>query len=80
MLTTNAIGKRTAIFACAAYVGTMISGYLQSAALATLDGRHGIAGWRWYVARHARRRIPPNIYLLSRWVLISETCRQDFHH
>ncbi|KAK6084032.1 Pantothenate transporter liz1-like protein 13 [Seiridium cupressi] len=41
------LGKRTAIFACAAYVGTMISGYLQSAALATLDGRHGIAGWRW---------------------------------
>ncbi|KAH8658249.1 MFS general substrate transporter [Xylariales sp. PMI_506] len=40
------LGKRTAIFACAAYVGTMISGYLQSAALATLEGRNGIAGWR----------------------------------
>ncbi|EPE04002.1 mfs general substrate transporter [Ophiostoma piceae UAMH 11346] len=43
----NEIGKRTAIFACAAYVGTMISGYLQSAAIATLDGKNGLEGWRW---------------------------------
>ncbi|ORY68561.1 MFS general substrate transporter [Pseudomassariella vexata] len=41
------IGKRTAIFACAAYVGTMISGYLQSAVLAGLNGTNGIAAWRW---------------------------------
>ncbi|KAK6841191.1 major facilitator superfamily domain-containing protein [Apiospora arundinis] len=41
------LGKRTAIFACAAYVGTMISGYLQSAVLASLDGKNGISAWRW---------------------------------
>lgn len=41
------LGKRTAIFACAAYVGTMISGYLQSAVLAGLNGTHGLAAWRW---------------------------------
>lgn len=41
------IGKRTAIFACAAYVGTMISGYLQSAVLAGLNGANGLAAWRW---------------------------------
>ncbi|KAI1341452.1 MFS general substrate transporter [Xylariaceae sp. FL0016] len=41
------IGKRTAIFACAAYVGTMISGYIQSGVLASLDGRNGIEAWRW---------------------------------
>lgn len=41
------LGKRTAIFACAAYVGTMVSGYLQSAVLAHLDGVDGIAAWRW---------------------------------
>ncbi|KAJ9142998.1 MFS general substrate transporter [Pleurostoma richardsiae] len=41
------IGKRTAIFACAAYVGTMISGYLQSAVLASLDGKNGLEAWRW---------------------------------
>ncbi|KXJ91513.1 MFS general substrate transporter [Microdochium bolleyi] len=41
------IGKRAAIFATAAYVGTMISGYLQSALLATMNGRHGLTAWRW---------------------------------
>ncbi|KAI9731234.1 MAG: hypothetical protein M1834_005427 [Cirrosporium novae-zelandiae] len=41
------LGKRTAIFSCSAYVGTMISGYLQSAVLSGLNGRHGIAAWRW---------------------------------
>lgn len=41
------LGKRTAIFSCAAYVGTMISGYLQSAVLAGLNGTNGIAAWRW---------------------------------
>jgi MFS transporter, ACS family, pantothenate transporter len=41
------LGKRTAIFACAAYVGTTISGYLHSAVLSGLNGKHGIAAWRW---------------------------------
>jgi MFS transporter, ACS family, pantothenate transporter len=41
------IGKRTAIFACSAYVGTMISGYLQSAMIANMDGRNGLEAWRW---------------------------------
>ncbi|KAH9221928.1 MFS general substrate transporter [Leptodontidium sp. 2 PMI_412] len=41
------LGKRTAIFSCSAYVGTMVSGYLQSAVLKGLNGRHGIAAWRW---------------------------------
>jgi ACS family pantothenate transporter-like MFS transporter len=43
----NKLGKRTAIFSCAAYVGTMISGYLQSAVLAGLNGKHVITAWRW---------------------------------
>ncbi|KAI0482282.1 MFS general substrate transporter [Xylariaceae sp. FL0804] len=41
------IGKRTAIFSCAAYVGTMISGYIQSGVLASLDGHGGLPAWRW---------------------------------
>jgi ACS family pantothenate transporter-like MFS transporter len=41
------IGKRTAIFACAAYVGTMFSGYMQSAMIAGMNGRSGLAAWRW---------------------------------
>lgn len=39
------IGKRTAIFTCSGYLATMVSGYLQSAMIANMDGRHGIAAW-----------------------------------
>jgi hypothetical protein len=39
------LGKRTAIFACAAYVGTMISGYMQSAMIAGMDGTNGLEAW-----------------------------------
>lgn len=41
------LGKRTAIFACSAYVGTMFGGYIQSAVKSSLDGRNGIEAWRW---------------------------------
>ncbi|KAF4310335.1 putative mfs general substrate transporter protein [Botryosphaeria dothidea] len=41
------IGKRTAIFACSAYVGTMVSGYIQSGVQASLGGNLGIEPWRW---------------------------------
>lgn len=40
------LGKRNAIYACVWPLGAMFSGYLQSAAL-SLDGRGGMAGWRW---------------------------------
>ncbi|ORY18979.1 hypothetical protein BCR34DRAFT_259239 [Clohesyomyces aquaticus] len=39
------IGKRTAIFASAAYVGTMVSGYMQSAMIAGMNGRGGLDAW-----------------------------------
>lgn len=39
------IGKRTAIFTCAAYVGTMFSGYMQSAMIAGMNGKSGLAAW-----------------------------------
>ncbi|PBK61934.1 MFS general substrate transporter [Armillaria solidipes] len=41
------ITKRAAIFFVASQVGSMSSGYLQAAVYTTLDGRHGLAGWRW---------------------------------
>lgn len=41
------ITKRTAIFSCAAYVGTAFGGYIQSGVQKSLDGRNGLAAWRW---------------------------------
>lgn len=39
--------RRGAIFFIASQVGQMSSGYIQTGAYDTLDGKFGIAGWRW---------------------------------
>ena len=41
------IGKRTAIFANSAYVGTAFGGYIFSGVLAGMNGYKGMAAWRW---------------------------------
>jgi MFS family permease len=40
-------GKRASIFFASAFVGSMFSGYLQAALYTGMDGRGGLAGWRW---------------------------------
>ncbi|KAB8276199.1 major facilitator superfamily domain-containing protein [Aspergillus minisclerotigenes] len=41
------IGKRAMVFWLAGSIGTLFSGFLQSAAYTNLNGVHGHAGWRW---------------------------------
>ncbi|KIK71363.1 hypothetical protein GYMLUDRAFT_147839, partial [Collybiopsis luxurians FD-317 M1] len=41
------LAKRIAIFHLSGSLGTSFGGYLQAAVYTTLDGVHGIAGWRW---------------------------------
>ncbi|KAK2611575.1 hypothetical protein N8I77_004908 [Diaporthe amygdali] len=41
------LSRRGALFFIASQIGGMSSGYIQSGAHATLDGKHGIEGWRW---------------------------------
>lgn len=41
------IGRRLALFYVAGPLGTMFSGYIQSAAYNNLAGVNGLAGWRW---------------------------------
>ncbi|KAJ5329304.1 hypothetical protein N7452_009694 [Penicillium brevicompactum] len=41
------IGKRAMIFWLAGSVGSLFSGFLQSAAYTNLNGTNGYAGWRW---------------------------------
>ncbi|RFU34101.1 hypothetical protein B7463_g2257, partial [Scytalidium lignicola] len=45
--TKTELAKRIAIFHMTAPLGTAFSGYLQAAVHNNLDGRHGLAGWRW---------------------------------
>ncbi|WVQ85194.1 hypothetical protein IAT38_007359 [Cryptococcus sp. DSM 104549] len=41
------LGKRACLVTAASNGGTMFSGILQGAIQSTLDGRRGMAGWRW---------------------------------
>ncbi|KAJ3882379.1 pantothenate transporter liz1 [Lentinula edodes] len=41
------LAKRIAIFHLSGSLGTSFGGYLQAAVYTTLNGVHGIAGWRW---------------------------------
>ncbi|KAJ4476658.1 pantothenate transporter liz1 [Lentinula aciculospora] len=41
------LAKRIAIFHLSGSLGTSFGGYLQAAVYTTLDGVHGMSGWRW---------------------------------
>ncbi|KAJ5510740.1 hypothetical protein LT330_005567 [Penicillium expansum] len=41
------VTRRVALFFVASPLGTMFAGYLQAAAYTNLEGKHGLAGWRW---------------------------------
>lgn len=45
--TPTELAKRMGFYHSCQSIGSMMSGALQTAMLNTLDGRHGIAGWRW---------------------------------
>ncbi|KAK4161376.1 major facilitator superfamily domain-containing protein [Cladorrhinum sp. PSN259] len=45
--TERELGKRSGIFTASGLAGTMIGGFIQSGIYESMDGRHGLAGWRW---------------------------------
>jgi ACS family pantothenate transporter-like MFS transporter len=45
--TERELGKRSGIFTASGLAGTMIGGFIQSGIYTSMDGRHGLRGWRW---------------------------------
>lgn len=43
----NELTKRSAVFTSSGLIGSIFSGFMQSAIHKNLDGKHGLAGWRW---------------------------------
>ncbi|CDZ97527.1 Permease of the major facilitator superfamily [Phaffia rhodozyma] len=56
--TPRELAKRTSIFYVSGALGTMFSGFLQTAAYEGLNGVHGLAGWRWLFIIDAIITIP----------------------
>jgi ACS family pantothenate transporter-like MFS transporter len=45
--TERELGKRSGLFTASGLGGTMIGGFIQSGIYSSMDGRHGLRGWRW---------------------------------
>ncbi|KAK9316060.1 major facilitator superfamily domain-containing protein [Lipomyces starkeyi] len=45
--TPDELGKRVSLFGIAGSVAAMFSGYIQAGVYTTMNGRYGIAGWKW---------------------------------
>jgi len=45
--TQRELGKRSGIFTASGLAGTLIGGFIQSGIYSSLNGRHGMSGWRW---------------------------------
>ncbi len=45
--TEKELGKRSGIFTASGLAGTMFGGFIQTGIQKSLNGAHGLAGWRW---------------------------------
>lgn len=54
--------KRLAILLQVESIASMFSGYLQAGLYTSMDGRHGIAGWRWLFVMDAIISFPIAIW------------------
>lgn len=82
--TKTELAKRVAIFHMTAPLGSAFGGYLQAAVYEGLDGRHGLAGWRWLyvvcgcmtvpVGFATFAFLPDTPYTTRAWFLTAEEC------
>ncbi|KAI0909645.1 major facilitator superfamily domain-containing protein [Ustulina deusta] len=60
--TERELGKRSGIFTASGLAGTMIGGYIQTGIQSSLNGRHGLSGWRWLFIIDGLVTLPIAIY------------------
>jgi ACS family pantothenate transporter-like MFS transporter len=56
------LGRRSALFVVSGVLGQMFSGYLQAALFAGMEGKGGMAAWRWLFIFDFLLAIPVAIY------------------
>ncbi|RFU75344.1 mfs pantothenate transporter [Trichoderma arundinaceum] len=60
--TERELGKRSGIFTSSGLAGTMIGGFIQTGIHQSLNGRGGLAGWRWLFIIDGLLTIPVALY------------------
>ncbi|KAM0444345.1 hypothetical protein ACHAPV_010210 [Trichoderma viride] len=63
--TERELGKRSGIFTSSGLAGTMIGGFIQTGIHQSLNGRGGLAGWRWLFIIDGLLTIPVALYGLT---------------
>ncbi|KAG6038964.1 hypothetical protein E4U41_003419 [Claviceps citrina] len=60
--TERELGKRSGIFTASGLAGNLIGGFIQSGIFKSLDGRLGMAGWRWLFITDGLLTVPIALY------------------
>ncbi|RYP20833.1 hypothetical protein DL765_002567 [Monosporascus sp. GIB2] len=60
--TERELGKRSGIFTASGLAGTMFGGYIQTGIYHSMNGKHGLAGWRWLFIIDGVITLPVAIY------------------
>jgi MFS transporter, ACS family, pantothenate transporter len=60
--TERELGKRSGIFTASGLAGTFIGGFIQTGIHRSMDGLHGLAGWRWLFIIDGILTIPVALY------------------
>lgn len=72
------LGIRTAIFTSSGLAGTMFSGFIQGGIYKNLNGRHGMAGWRWLFIIDFLVTLPVALYGYECCVTKGNRCLQTY--
>lgn len=60
--TERELGKRSGIFTASGLAGTLIGGFIQTGINHSMNGRHGLSGWRWLFIVDGLLTIPVATY------------------
>ncbi|KAF7553464.1 hypothetical protein G7Z17_g3590 [Cylindrodendrum hubeiense] len=60
--TERELGKRSGIFTASGLAGTFIGGFIQTGINKSLNGRHGLSGWRWLFIIDGLLTVPVALY------------------
>ncbi|KAG6001109.1 hypothetical protein E4U21_004682 [Claviceps maximensis] len=60
--TERELGKRSGVFTSSGLAGTLIGGFIQSGIYTSLNGRLGLAGWRWLFIIDGLLTVPIALY------------------